>query len=211
MKFKIILLLLNSLISLSAISMPTQTFATTSTGFRLFSPDFENHGDIPVKFSCQGANISPALAWSGAPKNTQSFGLISIDHDAKNSAGFPVIHWVIYNIPAKTNHLERGAKTGFDAGLNSYSQTDYIGMCPPPTDPAHEYFFTLIALDTPKLEFGEKTPTTLEIKTAMHEHILAQTTISGNYQRKPPQAALSETPKMLSKEHLKKNQEDTAH
>lgn len=180
----------------------------TNTKFTLSSPDFNNHGDIPVRFSCQGANISPALTWSGAPENTKSFGLINIDHDAKNSAGFPVIHWVIYNIPAETNHLETGAKTGFDAGLNSYNQTDYIGMCPPAGDPPHEYYFTLFALDTPKLEFNHKAPTTLEVKQAMHDHMLAQTTISGNYQRKTPQADLSKIPNKLSREHLEQTQQD---
>ena len=93
--------------ALAAAVLATFTAAAdpaTATGkFTLTSPEIKGGGKIAAAqvfngFGCQGANVSPALSWSGAPKDTQSFALMVHDPDAPTGSGW--WHWVVYNIPA---------------------------------------------------------------------------------------------------------------
>lgn len=106
-------------------------------------------------FGCTGENVSPALAWSGAPEGTQSFVLMVYDPDAPTGSGW--WHWVVYNIPADTTELPAGAGDGEGLpggaveGRTDFGTTGYGGPCPP-EGTNHRYVFTLTALKVAKLD-----------------------------------------------------------
>src|SRR5512140_3435306 len=86
--------------------------ADSAAAFDLSSPDIKPNGSIANKFvfkgfGCEGENVSPALAWKGAPKGTKSFALTVYDPDAPTGSGW--WHWVVYNLPATTTSLAAGA------------------------------------------------------------------------------------------------------
>lgn len=151
--------------------------------FRIYSPAFDDGEPIPLSYTCDGADISPALQWEGAPSETKSFALIVHDPDA------PVgdwTHWVLYNIPPGRQSLpesfsfEGKSPDGIQQGRNSWHQIKYGGPCPP--SGTHRYFFTLYALDSLlELEVGASKQ---ELMIAMQPHILAHTQLMGTYTRK---------------------------
>jgi len=151
--------------------------------FTISSTSFSNSGDIAKKFTCDGADVSPQLAWSDPPADTKSLALIADDPDA------PVgnwNHWDVWNVPAETRQLAEGvSKTaqlpgGSCQGQNDFRKTGYNGPCPPPGNP-HRYYFKLFALDSAldlKGNAGKR-----ELEAAMKGHILAQTEWMGRYGR----------------------------
>jgi hypothetical protein len=152
----------------------------------LTSPAFSSGGAIPRQHSCEGADISPALAWSGAPERTKSFVLIVDDPDAPDPAAPKMtwVHWVLYDIPAGASELPEGVKpgglpAGTREGLNDWQRTGYGGPCPPIG--RHRYFFKLYALDKP---LGDvRKPTKAQVETAMNGHVLAHAELVGTYQK----------------------------
>jgi Raf kinase inhibitor-like YbhB/YbcL family protein len=154
---------------------------------KLTSPNFENQKEIPRKYTCDGEDVSPALAWSNVPKGTKSLVLIVDDPDAPDPANprMTWVHWVIYNIPAAITSLpaavkEKDLPKGTLQGLNDWKKTGYGGPCPPIGK--HRYFHKLYALDIilPDL----KQPTKAALEKAMEGHILFKTEFVGLYQRK---------------------------
>ena len=130
--------------------------------FNLTSTELTNGGTIANaqvfnEFGCKGGNVSPALAWSGAPADTKSFALLVHDPDAPTGSGW--WHWVVYNIPPTVTSLPAGAgdpkknlmPAGATQGRNDYGGVGYGGPCPPP-GPPHHYEFRVYALKVPKLE-----------------------------------------------------------
>ncbi len=130
--------------------------------FTLSSSDLSDGGRIAEAqvfndFGCKGGNVSPALAWSGAPAGTKSFALLVHDPDAPTGSGW--WHWVVYNIPADTTSLPAGAgdpkkklmPAGAVQGRTDYGSVGYGGPCPPPGKP-HHYHFQLHALKVAKLD-----------------------------------------------------------
>jgi Raf kinase inhibitor-like YbhB/YbcL family protein len=153
--------------------------------FSLTSPAFTDGAAIPVKHTCDGADVSPLLGWSGAPKGTAAFALIADDPDAPAGTW---VHWVVYNLPASTAQLsENIAKTetlpslgGALQGRNDFGRPGYGGPCPPP-GPAHRYFFKLYALDaTLSLRPGARKQ---DLEGAMQGHVLAAAQLLGTYAR----------------------------
>lgn len=148
----------------------------------LASSVFRDGGEIPARYTCEGQNISPPLAWSGAPSATRSFVLIVDDPDAPDpQAPRRVwVHWVLYNMPASVDHLAEGVSAlppGAITGITDFQRTGYGGPCPPIG--RHRYFFKLYALDTLLLEHGPASK--LQIEHAMVGHILAQAQLLGTY------------------------------
>ena len=150
----------------------------TDTDFRLTSPAFDEGGDIPRRFTCDGDDASPALAWTGAPADAVSLALIVDDPDAR---GF--VHWVLLDAAATASGgLPEGISTSPDAprqGRNDFGRTGYGGPCPP--SGTHRYRFTLFAVDRMLGLTG--TPGAADVRGAMDGHILAQTTLTGRYTR----------------------------
>ena len=151
--------------------------------FTISSTSFSNGGDIAKKFTCDGADVSPQLAWSDPPAGTKSLVLLADDPDA------PVgnwNHWVLWNLSAESRQLaENVDKTGqlpdgSRQGLNDFRKTGYNGPCPPPGKP-HRYYFKIFALDT-KLDLKSSTGKH-ELEAAMKGHILAQAEWMGRYGR----------------------------
>jgi Raf kinase inhibitor-like YbhB/YbcL family protein len=147
------------------------------SGLVLTSPSFDEGGEIPVRHSCDGMDLSPALDWEGAPQGTVSYALIVDDPDAR---GF--IHWVVYNIPGGSSGSLREGMHPNDTplqGRNDFGRTGWGGPCPP--SGTHHYRFTLWALSA-RLRF-DATPSAAEVRTALTIRTLDQTTLTGTYAR----------------------------
>lgn len=151
----------------------------------LTSSAFTNGGEFPQKYTCDGlGDVSPPLAWNGAPAGTKSFALISDDPDAPMGTW---VHWVVWNIPPTTTSLEEDmVKTpvlagGIRQGITDFKRAGYGAPCPP--SGTHRYYFKLYALDT-LLELTQTT-TKKQLEAAIKGRILAQTQIMGTYSRHP--------------------------
>lgn len=148
----------------------------TSTAFSAGSP-------IPVRFTGQGADISPDLLWTGAPPTTKSYVLICEDPDAP---GGTWIHWTMWNIPASVTNLSAGVprdqmlKDGSVQGVTSFGRHGYEGPMPP-RGPAHRYYFRVYALDTTLTL--DASATRQQLGAAMAGHVLSQAELKGTYQR----------------------------
>jgi len=146
--------------------------------FVLESPSFVEGGSIPIKHSCDGQDVSPALVWEGAPAATAAFALIVDDPDAR---GF--IHWVVYNVgggPAGGLPDGAGSSKAPPQGRNDFGRVGWGGPCPP--GGTHHYRFTLYALSAP-LPLS-CTPTSGEVRGALARVLLGYTTLTATYTRK---------------------------
>jgi Raf kinase inhibitor-like YbhB/YbcL family protein len=164
----------------------TTAVSTAPMTLNLSSSAFAANGSIPTKYTCQGAGVSPPLAWSGSPSSTKSFALIVEDPDAPDPAKPTrvVSHWVAYNIPpAATALAENASKSGMPAGsaqgVNEGNKPFYTGPCPPIG--SHRYFFKLYALDT--VLTGLKSPKKAYLQQALQKHVLDSTQLIGTYQK----------------------------
>lgn len=146
---------------------------------RLTSPVFEDGGDMPSQYTCDGDNISPPLTISGVPESTISLALVMDDPDAIKPAGKVWDHWIVFNIPPDTTEIpEREEPEGMQ-GKTSFGKMGYGGPCPP--DGRHNYIFKLYALDA---ELGLKEGATKkELEKAMQGHIIEQVKLTGSYVR----------------------------
>jgi Raf kinase inhibitor-like YbhB/YbcL family protein len=151
----------------------------------LASPAFKQDGQIRSKYTCEGDNISPPLAWDGVPEGTKSLVLIIDDPDAPDPKAPQLVwvHWVVYNIPPDTKGLpenvsKAGLPQGTTLGVNDFKKTSYGGPCPPIG--RHRYFHKLYALDT-TLDLSKATKP--EIELAMKGHVLASAELIGTYQK----------------------------
>jgi Raf kinase inhibitor-like protein, YbhB/YbcL family len=150
---------------------------------RLQSPAFPPEGEFPVRFTCEGENVSPELAWEAAPKETKSFVLILHDPDAPRRNGFT--HWLLYDIPATINrvreHVPKAAQLA-DAGVqgrNDSGEIGYTGPCPP--SGRHRYFARLYALrEKLGLPAGA---TAAEVQIALDGKVIEQTELMATYQK----------------------------
>jgi Raf kinase inhibitor-like YbhB/YbcL family protein len=153
----------------------------------LKSSAFIAGGEIPRRHTCEGDDVSPPLAWSGAPAGTKSFALIVDDPDAPDPKAprMTWVHWLLYDIPATATALPEGVKraalpTGAREGKNDWKRAGYGGPCPPIG--RHRYFHKLYALDAMLDDLGQPAKSGLE--RAMQGHVLAQAELIGTYQKK---------------------------
>ena len=156
---------------------------------QLTSSAFQTGGAIPIRFTCEGDDISPEFSWRDAPAETETFVLTLRDPDAPRPGGFT--HWVVYNIPASVGRVEENVPKrptltvlGLQ-GKNDSGEIGYMGPCPP--SGTHHYFARLFALDTElKLRPGASHE---EVRSAMERHILDRAEMMGTYTKKAEQAA----------------------
>ena len=153
----------------------------------LTSPAFKPGGEIPVKHTCEGADISPPLEWSGVPGRAKSLALIVDDPDAPDPKAprMTYVHWVLYNIVPVTTRLPEGAARGglppgTREGKNDWKRTGYGGPCPPIG--RHRYFFKLYALDAELPDLGA--PTKPQLEKAMESHVIEKAELVGTYEKK---------------------------
>jgi hypothetical protein len=150
--------------------------------FKITSTAFKEGESIPGRYTCDGRNVSPPLAWMGVPPGARSLALIADDPDAP---GGTWVHWVVYNLPAGAAGLPEATSPdaevegGGRQGRNDFRRIGYGGPCPP--SGTHRYFFKLYALDSAlDLKPGA---TKAELLEAMQGHVLAETQIVGKYKR----------------------------
>jgi Raf kinase inhibitor-like YbhB/YbcL family protein len=176
------------IVALSALS----TLAYAS-GFKLSSPEIKANGMIPQRFEfngfgCSGENKSPALKWSGAPRDTKSFAVTVYDPDAPTGSGW--WHWMVINIPADVTELAAGAgavnSTALPKGAVQnridYGMAGWGGTCPPQGDKPHRYIFTVYALKTDKLEVPADATAALT-GFMIHANTLAKASFTARYGR----------------------------
>lgn len=137
---------------------------------------FQDGSEIPVRYTAEGEDIAPPLAFSGVPSGTKSLVLIVDDPDAPDPAApkKTFVHWVVYNIAADATDLSQGT-----AGVNDWGKAEYGGPNPPIG--RHRYFFKLFALDT---MLDPPAPATkANVERAMKDHILERAQLIGTYQK----------------------------
>ena len=160
-----------------------QAQADAATALTLSSPSITQGQEISGKFTCDGANVSPALSWTGLPAGTKSLALIMDDPDAP---GGTWTHWLIYAIKPTLKGLADNVPQAADVpgvglqGINDFKKPGYGGPCPPP-GPAHNYRFKLHALSVmPALKAGASKAA---LEAALKGKILAQSTLTAKYLR----------------------------
>lgn len=158
---------------------------------KLTSSDFKESGDLPIRYTQEGENVSPSLDWYDVPKDCKSFAVICEDPDApkksKNSSNFT--HWLIYNISPNVGALPEGMPNGEDLelpvlasqGKNSFGNIGYDGPMPPVGSGPHRYVFTVYACSK-ELEVKPGAEKNL-VLDAMKGKVLATAKITGYYER----------------------------
>jgi len=152
----------------------------------LTSKSFLQNGEIPIRHTCDGQDISPQLSWTEVPAGTKSLVLIVDDPDAPDPAEPKMtwVHWVLYNIPLNISDLPEGVTreglpSGSLEGINDWKRTGYGGPCPPIG--THRYFHKLYALDAVLPDL--KHPTKAALEEAMKSHVIANFELIGRYRR----------------------------
>lgn len=152
----------------------------------LSSAAFSQNEPIPKRYTCDGDDLSPPLAWTGLPAGAKSLALIVDDPDAPDPAAPKMtwVHWVLYDMPPTATGLPEGVSAkalpaGTKEGLNDWKRTGYGGPCPPVG--RHRYFHKLYALDVALGDLGK--PTKANLEAAMKGHILAEAQLVGTYKR----------------------------
>ena len=147
------------------------------------SDSFEENGYIPVRYTCDGEDISPEIHWSNIPEGTASIVIVMYDPDAPSDY---FIHWIIYNIPPQITQLPEGESGGGrrsnigSEARNDFGRIGYGGPCPPPGKP-HRYYFLVLALDTfINVKTGSKP---VDILKSIRGHIIAYGEFMGLYRR----------------------------
>jgi hypothetical protein len=150
--------------------------------FKLTIGAFPEADFVPRLHTCEGADISPSLEWSGEPNRTESFALILDDPDAP---GGTWNHWLLWDLPASIDNLAQGYKAGKlgVSGTNDFGKPGYGGPCPPKGGGAHRYFFHIYALDVSSLGVAAGAKRAAMDK-ALRGHILAEAQYMGRYERR---------------------------
>jgi len=170
--------------SLVFIVLSTGLFAE---GLSLSSKDLKGQlsiNEVFNGFGCSGKNISPELSWSHLPKGTKSLALTVYDPDAPTGSGW--WHWVVFNIDTKTKGFEKGvdlSKTRAVESLTDFGKSGFGGACPPKGDTAHQYIFTIHALDIEKIDL-KATANAALVGFYINAHTLSKASLIAYYGRK---------------------------
>jgi len=165
------------LLGFVAITLLNTRIASGEGTMKITSPEFENNKTIPMKFSCMGKDINPALLIEGIPAEAKSLALIMDDPDAPRGTW---VHWVVYDIPVIPASLQAGVVIEENSipgkqGVNNSGKKNYGGPCPP--SGVHRYFFKIYALD---MNFDcEEGINKEELEKAMQGHILDKAEMVG--------------------------------
>ena len=147
----------------------------------LSSPEFHAGSRLPVRFTCEGADVSPPLAWSGVPAGTRSLALVCADPDAPSGTWY---HWAIYGLAPEIAGLAAGQHAGhsFHEAVNDFGRPGYGGACPPHGHGLHHYRFRLYALGVEHLDLAAR-PRCRDVEHAAETHALARADLVATYSR----------------------------
>ncbi|MEN8107757.1 MAG: YbhB/YbcL family Raf kinase inhibitor-like protein [Pseudomonadota bacterium] len=160
--------------------------AKETVALTLTSTAFDQDGDIPSRYTCEGEDIAPPLTWADIPAAAQSLILIVDDPDAPDPRAPQMtwVHWVLCNLPPDTPGLPEGATSnelppGTAEGINDWNRPGYGGPCPPVG--RHRYVHKLYALDI--VLTGIDRPTKADVEAAMAGHVIEQAELVGTYEK----------------------------
>jgi Raf kinase inhibitor-like YbhB/YbcL family protein len=151
---------------------------------RLTSPAFASGGRVPARYTCDGEDLSPPLAWSGVPAEAQSLALFCDDPDAPAGTWH---HWALFDLPPSRTELGAGYPPeaivdGTRQAINDFGDIGYSGPCPPHGHGTHHYHFRLLALDVAKLRVKDRAKCK-EVEAAARSHSIADAELIGLYSR----------------------------
>ena len=147
-------------------------------GMRITSSAFGEGQAIPKRYTCDGENVSPPLAWTGVPSGARAVALVVEDPDAPRGK---FTHWLVLDLPPEARSLPEGVKalpSGAVQGVNDFGKAGYGGPCPP--SGRHRYVFHLYALDS---RLGLKEPVHPPVDALLRGHIAAEARLTGTYAR----------------------------
>jgi Raf kinase inhibitor-like YbhB/YbcL family protein len=174
-----------------ALAFVLVTSGAAAAEFKLASTDLASGQFKPHylmnDFGCTGANVSPALSWTGAPENTKSFAVALFDRDAGSDGWW---HWVVFDIPATVHELPTGSgdpsgralPAGAVQSRNDFGTPGYGGPCPPSGEEPHRYIFTVYALDLATTGLDAKTASG-RLGSHLNAHAIAKATLELRYGR----------------------------
>jgi Raf kinase inhibitor-like YbhB/YbcL family protein len=158
----------------------------SAPSFAIRSPSFADGESVPIRHTCEGADVSPPLEWAGLPAATKSLALVVDDPDAPDPKAprMTWVHWVLYDLPPSAQGLAEGVARdalppGTRQGVNDWKRTGWGGPCPPIG--RHRYFFKLYALDAALGDLGS--PSKARLEAAMKDHVLAEARMMGTYEK----------------------------
>ncbi|MBI2443248.1 MAG: YbhB/YbcL family Raf kinase inhibitor-like protein [Candidatus Levybacteria bacterium] len=152
---------------------------------KITSTAFENNGNLPKKYTCEGEGSNPPLAFLDVPRGTKSLALIIEDPDAVSKK--PWIHWVLFNISPNVRFIKEGSEpSNSQEGVNDSGENAYGPACPPVGSGVHHYEFRLFALDEKLEDMPDFTDKDMLVE-AMHGHVLEQANLIGLYQNSKDQ------------------------
>jgi Raf kinase inhibitor-like YbhB/YbcL family protein len=167
--------------------------SASAAEFTVTSPQVKPGGRVAAEqvfngFGCAGGNVSPALQWQGAPRDTKSFAITLYDPDAPTGSGW--WHWAVFNIPADVNTLAKNtgspqanlAPAGSIQSRTDFGKPGYGGPCPPAGDKPHRYQFTVYALKADKLPLDENAPAAM-VGFYLQQNLIQKTVLTGYYSR----------------------------
>jgi Raf kinase inhibitor-like YbhB/YbcL family protein len=163
--------------ALAILLAPIASFAAGGGKMKITSSAFQEGGNIPSKFSCDGVNASPPLHIADVPSGAKSLILIVDDPDAPSGL---FTHWAVWNVSPQTSSIAEGSTPNGVEGTNDFGKSGYGGPCPP--SGTHRYYFKVFALDRElDLSFGAKRA---QLDAAIKGHVIAQGELMGRYSRK---------------------------
>ncbi|MFH5926741.1 YbhB/YbcL family Raf kinase inhibitor-like protein [Roseomonas xinghualingensis] len=152
--------------------------------FRIAGEDFTPGGRIPLRYTCEGAGVSPPFTWSGAPQGTRGYAIVCSDPDAPLGTFY---HWAVYDIPAEVLGLDEAQPVAgsppWAHARNDFGRADYAGPCPPHGHGTHRYHFRLYAVDVLRLPLPPPRPGCRDVERAAHKRALAQAEIIATFAR----------------------------
>jgi Raf kinase inhibitor-like YbhB/YbcL family protein len=165
------------LVSVVTVCLVLAGAAAAAQPIAISSPAFNDGGDIPLKFTCDGSDTSPALKIANIPATAKSLVLIMEDPDAP---GGLFTHWLVWNVDPKTSSVAENASGGGTIGRNDFGKSGYGGPCPP--SGSHRYVFRVFALDRQLGLAGGATRK--QIDQAIKGHVVGEGELTGRYGRK---------------------------
>jgi Raf kinase inhibitor-like YbhB/YbcL family protein len=150
------------------------SFAAGGVKMKITSSAFQEGGNIPSKFTCDGSDSSPPLRIAEIPSDAKTLALVVDDPDAPSGL---FTHWIVWNISPQTNAIAEGSAPQGVQGTNDFGKSGYGGPCPP--SGTHRYYFKIFALDRElNLPSGTKRN---QLDAAMKGHVVAQGELMGRY------------------------------